>query len=516
MAAKRILFYDGTHLVAYLWHSGRVTHEGEFLPEPVGIEALEGYLRQHKSSLFYLLADVAEEGFQLEDIPYIQGGDRTAMLSRRLGQYFYGTPLSLALSLGRATEGRRDEKILFAALTRHEAFTPWLEALRTTEVALAGVYSVPLILSDLAPRLAGDLGDRVLFISLTRAGVRQSFFDGGKLHFSRLSQLATRGLDEVAIACANEAGKIHQYLVGQRLVPRGTTLRTIVLAHPDQMPALRIHCRDTAELAFEFIDLDEAARREGLKTPLADRRSEALFIHRLAARPPAKQFAPAAARRFYYLWLARFTLTSVAWVALAGCLLFAAKTGLQLQDTRQHIDSINAQIATDTQRYEAILNGLPKVAITPENLRALMARYDEVAKRTTLLDPMLAHLGAALTELPRIELTRLDWTLSDRLDTGEKVGAGATATPPVPAPNAGGAWAIIDIRGQLPLALSSDLRAQIDTVEQLATRLRAPGYEVRVLSMPFDVESGKPLKSRADSTGTAEAPRFSLRLARKF
>jgi hypothetical protein len=67
---------------------------------------------------------LAEEGFQLEDLPYVQGGDRNALLQRRLSQYYYNTPLSAAISLGRAKEGRRDEKVLFAALTRVETFTP--------------------------------------------------------------------------------------------------------------------------------------------------------------------------------------------------------------------------------------------------------------------------------------------------------------------------------------------------------------------------------------------------------
>ena len=193
MAAKRILLLDGPALTAYYWHSGRIKTEGEFSHEPVGLEALAAYLKKHRSSLFYVLADIAEEGFQLEDLPYVQGADRSALLQRRLSQYYYNTPLSAAISLGRATEGRRDEKLLFAALTRVETFTPWLDTLREAEAILAGVYSVPLVLASCGPQVLGDK-DPVLFVSLTRGGVRQSFFDQGKLHFSRLSQLATRTL----------------------------------------------------------------------------------------------------------------------------------------------------------------------------------------------------------------------------------------------------------------------------------------------------------------------------------
>lgn len=218
MTAKRILLLDGTCLTAYYWNAGRIKIEGEFRQEPVGIEAFANYLKKHRSSLFYMLADVAEEGFQLEDLPYVQGSDRNALLQRRLSQYFYSTPLATAISLGRNKDGRRNEKLLFAALTRIETFTPWLDTLHEAEVILAGVYSIPLVLAGCGPRLLGE-GGPVLFVSLSRGGVRQSFFDQGKLHFSRLSQLATRSIDEVGRVCAAESAKIFQYLVAQRQLP---------------------------------------------------------------------------------------------------------------------------------------------------------------------------------------------------------------------------------------------------------------------------------------------------------
>jgi hypothetical protein len=87
----------------------------------------------------------------------------------------------------------------------------------------------------LRPQLLANAGP-VLLVTLTRGGVRQTFFDKGKLHFSRLSPLATRGLDEIGRTCANDSAKIFQYLVAQRQVPRGVPLRTVVLANAAQMP----------------------------------------------------------------------------------------------------------------------------------------------------------------------------------------------------------------------------------------------------------------------------------------
>jgi len=518
MTAKRILLLDGTSLTAYHWNAGRIKIEGEFRHEPVGIEAFANYLKKHHSSLFYMLADVAEEGFQLEDLPYVQGSDRNALLQRRLSQYFYSTPLSTAISLGRTKEGRRNEKLLFAALTRIETFTPWLDTLHEAEVILAGVYSIPLVLAGCGPRLLGE-GGPILFVSLSRGGVRQSFFDQGKLHFSRLSQLATRSIDEVGRVCAAESAKIFQYLVAQRQLPRGSALRTVILAHAGQIPVLQDYCQNTADLQFEFTDLAAAAQQLQLKDIPGDSNADNLFIHCLATKTPPQQFAAADQTRFHKLWQIRSALTSAGWITLLGCLLFAGKTGLNIHELRGETEATRAITAADTQRYNSILEGLPKINLTPDNLRALTGRVDALLKRVPSMEPLLLHLSHAMNDSPRIELVRLTWKMSDSLDAGGKPAANAArGAVPGAAATAAAGWLILDVDAQLPLVLVSDQRAQIDLIENFAARLRGPQTDVRVLSRPFDIESDKPLRSASDASRAqpADVPKFSVRIARQL
>jgi hypothetical protein len=513
MAAKRILLLDGPFLTAHHWSAGRITVEGEFSHEPAGLETLATYLKKHRSSLFYLLADISEEGFQLEDLPYVQGGDRSALLQRRLSQYYYNTPLCAAISLGRAPTGRRDEKMLFAALTRVETFTPWLDTLREAEAILAGVFSVPLVLAKCAPKLLGEPSP-VLLVTLSRGGVRQSFFDQGNLHFSRLSQLATHSLDEIGRACANDSAKIFQYLVAQRQIPRGIPLRTLVLAHAGQTAELKEFCRDTSELRFEFADLAATARQQGLKSLPIDSNADSLFIHCLATKTPAQQFAPANERRFHSLWQIRSALTSAAWVVFASCLLFAGKTGLNLYELRDTIETTKALTLVDSQRYKANLEGLPKIDVTPDNLRALIGRVDALQKRTPAIEPLLRHLSLVLNDSPRVELTHLNWKIGNQADSAPK----ASGDTKQGGAAGDGTWAVIEIRAQLPLSLVADQRAQIELIESFAAQLRGPRTHVRVLSRPFDIESDKPLKS-TDQRGEAQlanSPKFSLSISHQL
>lgn len=519
MTAKRILLLDGPLVTAHHWRGGHVQVEGEFRNDPAGLEEFAAYLKRHRSSLFYLLADVAEEGFQLEELPYVQGTDRKALLQRRLSQYYYNTPLSAALSLGRAKDGRRDEKLLFAALTRGETFSPWLDALRAAETILAGVYSVPLVLGGWAPQLLGESGP-VLFVSLSRGGLRQTFFDKGKLHFSRLSQLATHGIDEIGRTIANDSTKILQYLVAQRQVPRGAALRTVVLAHAGQIPSLQDVCASTDELRFEFIDLAATASKQGLKDVPGDSNADNLFIHCLARKTPAQQFAPAGDTRLHMLWRIRSALTSAAWIVLAGCMVFAGHTLFDVYELRDKTEAAKALTAADAKRYQDILEGLPKISITPDNLRVLIGRFDVLQKRTPVIEPLLLHLSLALNDTPKVELTRLAWKTVDRLEGGPQPAEGVTPGPGAALPGAAGSegWAVIEFQAQLPLGLASDKRAQLELIEAFAARLRDPATDVRVLSRPFDIESDKALRNPTEKGDVqiADMPKFAFRVARRM
>ena len=348
MTQRRVLFLDATQLTAYQIGGGTVLPEGAFTADAAGFAAFGTYLTQHHRSVFMLLADVAEEGFQIEDIPNSSGKDRRAIITRKLAQYFYGTPYSLALSQGRLKTGRRDERLLLMALTRPQQFEPWLAVLQETQAILASIYSLPQTILGLLPRQPPP---QLLLLTRTHAGLRQSFFVEGQMRFSRLTPLPEGSADELAMASALQAMKMHQYLASQRLIERGKPLSTLLLAHPAQAAALRARCRDNAELRFEVLDLLETAKRVGLHSPLADSHAEALFCHLLARKPPAEQFAPPAERQFHRLWQTRYALKAVERDHPGQRLAFYRKTGA---GNDAYAESHPADPAAGTRRPAAI------------------------------------------------------------------------------------------------------------------------------------------------------------------
>lgn len=541
MVTKRILLFNGSQLSAHLWRNGRVNAEREFLPHadgPDGFSAFATYLHQHRTSHFYWLADVTEESFQLEEIPYVQGRDRTALITRRLKQHFYNTPLTTALSLGRSSEGRRDEKVLLAALTRPDPINAWLDVIRQNDIILVGIYSAPLILAECAPHWLDDK-QPTLLISQTINGIRQSFFDQGKLQFSRLTPLTSlntldTGITKIAQTIASESIKTYQYLVGQRQLQPKKSVRVVVLIPAAQKLAVQTQCQNQELLEYDFLDLETIAQHEKLKLPPNTLTSDPLLMHRLVTNPPAQQFAPPAERHFYRLAQIRLALTAIAIITLVSGLLFAIKTAFDTAQLQQETRTAQSQTVLATQRYNALLDSLPKTSITPENLRALMTRYESLQKRTAELIPLLTHLSQALDAMPQVELVNLDWkvetTLNAAMSNAQKVlspsldGAGVTVHSFVSAPGnppaninaSSGSWATLTIRAQLPIGLAANLRAQKQLIDTFVQRLENPQTKVQLLTMPFDIESGKPLKSiqETDDGRSESASTFSLMIAR--
>jgi len=358
MPQRRLFYLDANRLSAFLWHSGKLTKEDSFTSDGGGLELFAAYLSANKQSLFYLLADVVDEGFQPDVIPHVQGRDRTALLKRKNDQFFHGAPLNLAILLGRETTGRRDDKMLFTALTKTQLFEPWLDALRDAECQLAGVYSLPLIANTFAierARKSRGHPTQFLVVTWTRAGLRQTFFDYGRLRFSRLTPLPNDTLDECITACSVESARIYQYLIGYRLINRGLTLPTLVLTHPAQTTSFQERCRDSNEIRFEFLDLIAESSRHGLKTVSADSHSESLFLHLMVRNTPTQQFADSTARRFFRLWQTRVALNSASLVILLSCIIFSSKLMLQRYQMQDESEEIQHQAQVVGQQYKVAL-----------------------------------------------------------------------------------------------------------------------------------------------------------------
>jgi hypothetical protein len=513
MADKRVLILNGTILTAFRWRKGIVTADRTFSSDPLGHETFLAYLEAAPSALIYVLADVSEEGFNLETIPAVQGSDRDALIKRRLGQFFFGTPYALGHSLGREKEGRRDERMLFAALTRPEVLTPWLALINQAQRPLAGVHSVPMVLAESVKNLVSG-NDQFLLVTLASSGLRHTYFSDGQLQFSRLSQLNSHNQEEYVATCMRESARTHQYLLGQRLVARNFLLPTYILAHPRDHAKLRDGFEDTDKLSFELLDLDSVSKKAQFNTSLPDSHCDAFFVHQLVSKTPKAQYAPASDRKLFRLSQIRFGLQMAAAAVVFGCLVVSARLGLLWNETREKTAVIDAKAIADSRRHQALIDELPKIKLTPDNLRAVIARYDEILQRSAGATPLLVHLSTVLEEQPLVSLQRLEWALAERA-AGSSPANAAPQPLGSPAPIAAAVITnTLAITATLPITMASDQRRQLEVVDEFAAKLKTEKINASIVQSPVDVGSGKALKRGSTETSRPNGPpEFKILLA---
>lgn len=483
MAVRRVLYVDTHGLTAWCDHGGALRAEAAFAAAGGDFS---GYLEQHRDSHFHLLADVADEEFRVDDIPHVGRRDRRAIIDRRLAQSQVATALQAVLSCGRLRDGRRDERLLFAALN-DMALLPWLDALDRAQAALAGVYSTAQLAGALPSACRRD-APHLLVATRGRAGLRQTFLERGRLRFSRLTPLAANA--DAPAACAAEAARLRQYMAGRSLA-EGSRLDALVLADPADTPVYRAACRDTADLQFECTTLTDEAQRSGLKStePVT---AEALFVHLLLRHTPDEQFAAEDRRRSWRNVRADGISRRAAGGLLTASLLVAALAAAEGARLRQDSASLRTEVTAHARRHTERMQALPAAPLPSERLRALVRRYDELRRGSPGPAPAYRRLGVVLTDFPYVAVDRLEWRLVDRSESEST------------------RFAQFDLHASLPAQMAGDLRAQLAAAEDLADRLRAePGIRVQTVTRPFDAASDKALKS--DGVGAAAAPRFVLR-----
>ena len=502
MTDRRLLYLDTHHLSAYAWRQGKLLSEGVFETDNEGLTRFSQYIETQRTSHFSVLANVAEEGHALETIPFLYGSDRQALISRKIGQHFLGIPLATAISLGYEKAKRKNEKILISALTNPGHFTPWLTRIQEVGAPLAGIYTIAQLGGQLIKKL-GYTAPRCLLLTVQDHSIRESFLVNGQTLFSRMAPLADSSVVGIANSLSAEAGKLHQYLIGQRQVGRDETLPVLIVAHPQAIPAIKQAFPDSGQLTFAFIDSHTAAQTIGLHTTPQDSRSEFLFLHLLVTTPPRQQFASESDRHDFRLAQIRQGLIAAGLVALLASALFSAKEIYQANTLREETRVLVATEAELNWRYREISATFPQLGIDNETLRHLTNRHTDLTRQQRQPGPAYRMVSQALNDAPDISLESLEWKISH---SGRSTVASIS-----------GDQEITTVRGAISPQRNPSTRQILATFEQFVERLRRdPSITVSTLQQPFDMESGRALRGGDSEDENAQPRQFSVEISRKI
>jgi len=514
---KRLFYFSPNEVTGYRWDKGVLAREAVFAMSEQGVAEFSRYVASNPESLFYVLADVIEEDFFQENIPYVRGSDRSTLLARKLSQRYRDISLAVPISLGTETHaGRREERILYTSFTNTQQFQPWLEALRSRDAKVVGVFSVALLAAALGKKLGFRAG-RYVLVSLQHAGLRQSYVENGRIRFSRVGRVNLSDSAAIARDCAAESARTQQYLVNARILPReAPPLDVLVLAPGKDKALYDAACVDSPRVHFHVHEFEKVARSIGLKSTPPETLGEGLFMHALAESAPRDQFADRRLLHFYELWRARIGLLTGGALALGLCLVLAGSRLLDAYLIEQESAQDRRQEARAAEEYARLQARFPKTPTSIENMRAIVKNYRALLKQSVSPTNLFVDISQALTTLPQIEIDRIDWEVG-----GTKAADAAKASPvraPAPAPGQPSEppLQVAEISGRLIVPQASDYRAVTALVTQFTDALRArPGTELTRTQLPFDINAEKTLSGDIGAARREEVPQFSVAITKR-
>ncbi|OGT01822.1 MAG: hypothetical protein A2143_13380 [Gallionellales bacterium RBG_16_57_15] len=491
---RLLLFLSADHLHAQLMLRGKIVVQHEFPDSPEGQKSFAEFLGTTKHPA-YLLVDLIEEDFRQETIPHLFGSNRSALLERKFDQFYRGTPFRQATLLQRQKTGRRDDDMLFSALTNPSLIKHWLDILLAQQTPLAGIYSVPQIS---APLVKDHPSEYLLLISWEKfSGLRQTYFSKHRLQISRLTPVNTDLAFQEAVV--KEVTRTYQYLKSLSLLPPGQTLDVRLLGHNQDLLELQMHLPRSADMHYDFVNLADTARQLKIDYRFTDSDASQIFLHQLAARTPRTHYANAAHTRYFTLWQLRRALNLASVTLLFGMLLWGGANLWQSGNDAAEAASLKAQAQRTLNETQKITQAFPNTYAPAADMKTGVSVMRRLGQYGHTPGDILRPVSATLDRHPQIELDTLSWQMS----AAEPVAPNTLADIPAQ---------VITLNGSL-LGFASDYRAALNYLERFQQDLSAQGYQVTVLAKPLDVSPSGSISDQR--TADNRALNFSLKLSRR-
>ena len=114
---RRALFISANKLSVFHWVNGDLGSSYLFDSDSAGRENFKRYLSEFDNTPMTILVDLLGEEFRQETIPHVFGSDRKALIERKQSRLFRDASYLYTQNQEREADGRRDDRLLFMALT---------------------------------------------------------------------------------------------------------------------------------------------------------------------------------------------------------------------------------------------------------------------------------------------------------------------------------------------------------------------------------------------------------------
>ncbi len=506
-------------MAVYHWSGSDLLEPLWFGADEDGLTEFSLYLDHAPHDPVYLLVDVVEEEFREESIPHVTGNDRRSLLRTRLNRLFRDPTYSYAVVQGRNTDGRRDDRVLFAALIRPDLLSPWIGQIAKHKVPLTGIYSLPIVSETLIKRMPVD-SDHALLVTLqSTGGLRQTFFHQKRIKLSRLAIMPPGETPGHASYVLGEIEKIRRYLNSLRQLPQDSPLDVYVIGAGNLLTDITRHSPDSLTTHYHLFELDEVAEMVGMNGPYGSEYSDRIFAHLLAKNRLPNQYAPTSQTRHNTMHRVRIALIAASVVLVAVSLFLSGTKVVERVIAASSTVSARQQTAFYDERYEIARKRMPKIPAEPQDIKSAVEMAEKLRAYKTTPHAMIVTLSEGLLDIPQLKLDSIDWLVSTDPDKpmgvrGQRANVRPRSNPAVGDPNETRLYQLAHIKGRVD-PFDGNYREALALVRQFAaTLLGLPEVEaVHVLKLPLDI--GPESALRGDTASQTDSAPFELRIVIK-
>ena len=251
MAAKLLLCISAEQVTVAAWRGNRLADCTRFNDDDDGRAAFSNYLLGVRGLPVHIMVDTVDEDFRFESLPRARGSDRAQLVARKLKQLYRATPYYSWSLQERGSGKRHDDRYLFTALTNPDILGPWLRAIESVGLPVAGLYPLPIVTVSLIERLLLKQTN-LLIVTKNSAGFRQTFFKNLNFRISRLTPLRGAGAPADQ-EYAEEVANTRMYLDALTVTHVDDMLTVVILDQNDslgRLPAAIARGRPNTDCSF--------------------------------------------------------------------------------------------------------------------------------------------------------------------------------------------------------------------------------------------------------------------------
>lgn len=497
MSRKTLFFLSSDSFRTHVWQNGALTKVIYFPHSAEGLEQFSVFLQTHHDPA-YLLVDLIEEDFRQETVPHLTGANHHALVLRKFDQFYRNTPFRLSRPQLRQSEGRRDDELLFSALTNPARISAWLDPLLQHKTPIVGIYSVPHVSTPLIKDIDSD---HLLLLSWEKdAGLRQSYFFNKRLLFSRLTPLSHD--NSFADAIATESARTQQYLQSLSLTPQGKVLNVRIICHTSDRAQLDAHLSSNQNMHYAYLDLQQLGKYIKSQDTYSDSDATPLFLHLLATQPPRANYATTVHTHYFQLWQARRGLFGLAAATALACLVWSTLSLIEGNGVEAEIDSFKTQASRMIRESQQITKNFPNgtygssgSTAPASDMKTAVTLFRELQHYSAPPDQILKGLTSALDIFPRIRTNKLAW------QTSATEGNGSPGNYPAQ---------VITFNGELA-DFGNDYRSALNYLNRFQLVLTRAGYIVTPVKLPLDFSTQGSISADI-SDGREKQSEFSLKI----